>query len=358
MESLGNALTQPFQGDRAGENTLALAAALAPRLNFGRNPLQQGEGDGLKNVLAGMSAMAGQRRKSAAESQVMAGLPDILAGRSAASSLPLGDLSPEIGKLFFDAVLKNEERRNPTFENRLAAMSHASAISGAGGDPLAAFRDMGLGNLMPGGQASASPPPPVRSPGAVGMLPAEALAPSLLNLPPTRTSRPFGFSRVEEDYMKPLKTPGETEARAIAAMNLTPEKTLEALRRQSETSVTLANDLQGALGTYHKAHEQIFGGVSNGIRIPGMAGSVQDFTRLMGLATNADAIEGRLANAQGREKQDLFTGVLPSDAELKQVRDGVSGRLGRQATYQETLHEWAKILVGRQARQGEPAGTR
>lgn len=351
MESMGNALTQPFQGPQGAENTLKLAAVLAPRLNFGNRPLQQGEGEGLRNLLGAFGQFAEQKRRKDAEGHVMTGLQGAFGGTVPWSALPISDLPETTQRMIMEEMGRAVQRQTPSVPDRLAALAQAVALQQQGGDPSVAFKRMGLPQFGEGDLTRPSPQSPVvRNPVPIA---SEAdLAPSLNTLSPTSGS-PFGLTKWEMERRMPSKTPGEVEARAVEEMNLPPKDRLHTLRRQTETSVTLAQSLNDINRGIEAEKTRLWGGVnSSGMRIQGMNDiPVQDMIGLIRHGEQAKLLEERLASEQGRLPQvGLHSDILPTTAQLSQIEEGLSSRLKRDATPNEVIREYAKWLLANRKR--------
>lgn len=101
---------------------------------------------------------------------------------------------------------------------------------------------------------------------------------------------------------------------------------------------------------------RLFGGVNaNGLRIEGMNNiPVGDMIGLIRNAERAKMFEERLAAAEGRAPQEgMHSDILPDDAMLAQIKQGISSRIGREASPAQVIQEWAKILIERRNRKTE-----
>jgi hypothetical protein len=332
VDTLGTTFVQPFQGPQGAENALKLASVLAPRINLGSRPLQAGEGEGLRHLLGAFGGFAEQKRRKEAEGNVLTGLEGALSGKAPWSSLPISDLPEATQRMIMEEVAKGAQRQNPSVADRLAALSHAMQIQQQGGDPNVAFASMGLPAMMRS---------PV-SPDRVGMSPETTMTPSLNRLPPA-TMSPFGLTKVQMERQMPPKTPGEIEARAIEAQNLSPAGVLSALQRQAETPVTLQQDLNHALQGIQAKETQLFGGVSStGIYIPPMPGSLQqdDVVGLLKLKSRAQTVEDQLAKMQGRAPVPIY-----DQEAIVRLRNDWYLNYKRLPTPEQLYREYAKELI-------------
>lgn len=148
-------------------------------------------------------------------------------------------------------------------------------------------------------------------------------------------------------------SPGEVEAQAITEQGGGPGARLQALRSQSETPVTLANNLNEMQQRIQSRRMELFGGVnSSGMRIPGLSTiPTDDMIGLINMAESAEGVNERLSGARGQTQTPLFGDLLPNDAMIRQINQGLLQRLRRQPSRDEIVREWAKILIGRRNRQ-------
>lgn len=105
-DDLGSAFVDPFQGPQGAENTLKLAGVLAPRINLGGRPLQPGEGEGLRHLFSALGGFAEQKRRRAAEGQLLSGIQDVMAGNAPISTLQVSDLTEPMQRTLMEQVAK------------------------------------------------------------------------------------------------------------------------------------------------------------------------------------------------------------------------------------------------------------
>lgn len=340
MDSLMTAAVDPFQGPQGAENTLKLAAVLAPRINFGSRPLQPGEGEGLRHLFGSLGQFAEQRRRRNAEGQVLTGLQSAFEGTTPFSALPVSDLPEATQRMILEEVGRQAGKRNLSPSDRIALLNAMGTINERGGDPMAALSLLGLSPSVFGGtpavQPSASLPMPPQPQRPIDTTQEAPLAPS-----------PFGPSEITRKWQSPPSSEGELIARRLSSVPT--DQMLTTLQQQKENPATLAQSLNDAHRRVQDEQTRLFGGVnSQGERIPGpQTVPLSDMMNLVQLAQQAQDTEDRLAQMQGRRPTMLYPGLLPDDATLAQIDRDKSLRTNRNITLREALKEYAKILIER-----------